>query len=212
MLEVGAGQGGLGSWLARRYTYVGFEPDTASRAVAIDRIARTGLGNIVDHLDDPPEVYDLVCAFEVLEHIEDDDAAIEEWHGYIAAQGWLLLSTPAHSNRYGISDEYVGHFRRYDRWTLVNLLEKHGFDIVRFRSYGAGLGQALEAARNVALRRRAAPSAPAGSAGSGRLFQPSGDAWAWMNFGATLPFRAVQAPFSRTDIGSGYVVAAQRRS
>ena len=123
MLEIGAGQGGLGSWLARRYEYVGFEPDAASRAVATDRIARTGLGTVVDHVDaPPPELYDLVCAFEVLEHIEDDGAAVEAWHGYVAPHGWLLLSTPAHSNRYGISDEYVGHFRRYDRSTLVNLL------------------------------------------------------------------------------------------
>ena len=75
--------------------------------------------------------FDLVCAFEVLEHIEDDAAAVRQWAARLRPGGWLLLSVPAHQRRYGPADELVGHFRRYDPARLTALLARCGLTDMR---------------------------------------------------------------------------------
>ncbi len=214
VLEIGAGQGGLGAWIAQRYDYVGYEPDAESRAVAVGRVATNAGARVVSDLDGTlSETFDLVCAFEVLEHIEDDADALDAWGRLIAPRGHLLISVPAHSNRYGASDTYVGHFRRYDAPQLRELLERHGFSVVRARSYGFGLGHLLDAARNAVLGRRPQlPSTEEGTAMSGRLFQPGRTTQAILNYLVAAPFRALQLPFARSDAGIGYVVLARRTS
>jgi SAM-dependent methyltransferase len=214
VLEIGAGQGGLGAWIAQRYDYVGFEPDTESRAVAVGRVESNAGGRVISDLDGTlTEKFDLACAFEVLEHIEDDANALDEWHRLIAPRGYLLISVPAHSARYGTSDSYVGHFRRYDGPQLRALLEEHGFSVLQSSSYGFGLGHLLDATRNAVLRRRPqVPSTEEGTAMSGRLFQPGRTTQAILNYLVAAPFRVLQLPFARTDAGIGYVVLAQRTS
>jgi SAM-dependent methyltransferase len=213
VLEVGAGEGGLGAWLATRFDYVGVEPDEASRAMAIGRIRAAGRGEMLASLDaEEARLYDAVCAFEVLEHIQDDGRALRSWRDRLEPRGHLLISVPAHSARFGVSDRYVGHFRRYDREALQELLEAAGFEIVQWHSYGAGLGQALDGLRNVFLKRRSSTSTVAeGTALSGRLFQPRSAGRVVINYLIALPFRALQMPFASTDFGIGYVVLARRR-
>jgi SAM-dependent methyltransferase len=213
VLEIGAGEGALGAWLARRCEYTGIEPDAESRRVATSRLHTLGHGEMYGELvEGDDRSYDTVCAFEVLEHIEDDRQALAAWRAQLVPRGFLLLSVPAHSKRFGLSDTYVGHFRRYDRAQLRERLEAEGFEIVRWRSYGVGLGQLVDAARNAILRRReASTSVEERTAGSGRLFQPRSPAWALFNYVVALPFRVLQAPFAPTDAGIGYVVLARLR-
>ena len=214
LLEVGAGEGALATWLARRHEYVGIEPDAQSRRVAASRLRAIGRGELLaDLVDSDRRAYDVVCAFEVLEHIEDDRQALAAWRARLTPGGFLLLSVPAHANRFGPSDTYVGHFRRYDRTQLRERLEAEGFEVLRWQSYGAGLGQLIDAVRNAILRRRqASATAEERTAGSGRLFQPQSRARAFFNYVVALPFRALQAPFARTNVGIGYVVLARLRA
>ncbi len=213
VLEVGCGQGAAGARLAQRYRYLGVEPDPQSWEVARRRIAAVGRGEVrnvtVDALDD--ERFDLVCAFEVLEHIEDDAAAVKEWASRLRAGGWLLLSVPAYQRRYGPADELVGHFRRYDPDTLVTLLGSCGFGETEVRHYGFPLGYALEAGRNLIGRRRLAAagsqSVAERTAGSGRLLQPTSSARAMATRWGTVPFRVMQRAFPGT--GPGIVVLAR---
>ena len=212
VLEVGAGEGALGAWLASRYDYVGVEPDEASQAVAAGRLRAAGRGLVLRTLglDSPP--VDAVCAFEVLEHIRDDAAALKMWREQLKPRGHLLISVPAHSARFGVSDQYVGHFRRYDRSALQRLIEAAGFEILEWDSYGAGLGHLLDALRNLVLKRRSTISTAAeGTALSGRLFQPKGRGRVLANYLVALPFRVLQRPFASTDVGIGYVVLARLR-
>jgi SAM-dependent methyltransferase len=212
VLEVGAGEGGLGAWLASRFDYAGVEPDQASRAMAAGRLRALGRGEMVEALAaNDPRRYDAVCAFEVLEHIEDDGAALRSWREKLTPRGHLLISVPAHPARFGVSDRYVGHFRRYDRRDLRALLESEGFEILQWHCYGAGLGHALDGLRNFLLRRRATSTTAEGTALSGRLYQPRSSARVLLNYLVALPFRVLQAPFASTDIGIGYVVLARLR-
>lgn len=198
VLEVGAGEGALGARLARRYDYVGVEPDERSRARARER-----LGTLLEAL--PDESFDLVCAFEVLEHVEDDAGELRRWRERIRPGGWLLLSVPAHERRFGAADRRVGHFRRYDPERLAALLTETGFENSRLVIYGFPLGYALEAGRHVLARRGEGE----GTAGSGRWLQPS-DRLGWATRLGTSPFRLLQRPFARTRLGTGIVALARR--
>ena len=170
VLEVGCGQGALGTRLAQRYRYLGVEPDRASWAVAARGSARPGgeVRNIaVEDLGD--ERFDLVCAFEVLEHIEDDATALKEWSSRLRPGGWLLLSVPAHQHRYGPCDEIAGHFRRYDPAAMTALLTRCGFTEIQLRQYGFPLGYVLEAGRNLIGRGGSPRPGPVGRRADRRI-------------------------------------------
>ena len=212
VLEIGAGEGALGAWLAPQYDYTGVELDAVSRATARERLARTGRGQIVEQLSDVGDRrYDLVCAFEVLEHIKDDGEALEEWREYVRPGGWLLLSVPAHQAQYALFDELVGHYRRYDQMSFTVLLEKSGFQVVRLSCHGAGLGQVLETGRNLVARRANGTGTPEErTSSSGRLMQTKGKVSEVAFATIAAPGRVLQRPFASRDIGTGYVVLARR--
>lgn len=229
IIEVGCGQGATGARLALRSDdYLGVEPDDQSCSVAAARLAELGKGSArcgTVPKDAPAgRLWDLLCSFEVIEHIADDVGALQAWLGVVRPGGWVILSTPAWANRYGPSDAMVGHFRRYDPVDLNILMEKAGLQDVQVVQYGAGLGHVLEYARNVlgARRlRRAGQPVPHGApvhidaetmaeltAGSGRLFQPPAAAATAIGL-TTRPFLALQRRFPNRGTG---LVAIGRRS
>jgi SAM-dependent methyltransferase len=218
VLEIGAGEGGLGAWLARYYTYTGIEPDADSRVTADARLAAVGRGRVVDTLPArDEEQFDLVCAFEVLEHIVDDAGALAQWRDYVGPDGWLLLSVPAHADQFGPHDELAGHIRRYERAELTDRLQDAGFQVVELRSCGAGLGSLLQRVRDALARRSAQRAAKAGTleertSASGRYIQPHARLAAIACAAVALPGRIAQRPFASTDVGTGFVVLARRAS
>ncbi len=209
-LEIGAGQGGVGSLLARRYDYLGLEPDAASFAVARRRIeAAGGRAEQRDYAELPPgSAFDLVCAFEVLEHLEDDAAALAAWHALVRPGGHLVVSVPGAPRLFGAADERAGHFRRYDRASLAALLANAGFDDVRVVAYGFPIGYPLKLLRDRLAARDLRGTREERTAASGRWLQP-GERHAPLTRAAALPFRYAQRPFTR--LGTGLVASARRR-
>lgn len=207
VLEVGCGQGAVGARLAARFDYRGFEPDEASAAVARERIARLGRGEVRNCLlpAEPDRPFDLLAAFEVIEHLEDDVGALTAWSRWLRPGGWVLVSVPAGPHRFAAADRAVGHFRRYSRASLTATLERAGFTEIEVQGYGFPLGYLLEAARNrlFAAREKSGTLAER-TAESGRLYQPE-DRHAWVNQLATAPFRWLQRPFVNSDWATGWV-------
>jgi SAM-dependent methyltransferase len=178
VLEIGCGQGAVGARLAAGRRYLGVEPDLASYQVAEHRVRAAG-GEVLncDHSRLPArDRYDLVCAFEVIEHIEDDKAALTEWAELVRPGGHLLLSTPGRPERFGAADTLVGHYRRYTPDRLAGLMQDAGLVEPEVIGYNWPLGTPLEAVRNRIATRRLVAAAPAsraaGTAGSGRFLQP----------------------------------------
>ncbi len=216
ILEVGCGQGAVGVRLAAAgHRWTGVELDAVSAETAHRRLESAGVPGTVLHGSleavGAAEPFDVVCAFEVLEHIEDDAAALREWVDHLRPGGLLLLSTPAWQSRFGPMDTAVGHFRRYDPPALRALLHDAGLVDVADRLYGMPLGYGLEAVRNQLARRRIVAegaSVADRTARSGRLFQPSSAAAGVLTRAGTWPFRAVQRAYPRT--GTGLVTWGRR--
>ena len=92
---------------------------------------KVGLGNIEKgkyYLKN--KKFDTIVCFNVLEHIKNDENAVENLNKLLKKRGILLLVLPAHPKIYGSLDKHVGHFRRYEMNKLLSLLKSHNFDII----------------------------------------------------------------------------------
>jgi SAM-dependent methyltransferase len=217
VLEIGVGLGSVGALLAARYDYTGIDLDLTAISTARRRFAQHGLDPDRLHHGGLELVrgreFDLVCAFEVLEHFEDDLATLVEWRPFVAPDGYLLVSVPAGPHRFAKADEKAGHFRRYSRAEAQRVLTAAGFSDVRFLNYGVPAGYVLEHARNILATRQLRRSLPYDerTLASGRWLQPP-PALAGATRAVAVPLTLAQRPFMRSDRGTGLVALARNRT
>jgi SAM-dependent methyltransferase len=69
--------------------------------------------------------FDLVCALDIIEHVDDEDGALAELSRVVSCGGAVLLSTPLHPSRWTTFDDFVGHKRRYEPPRLLSKLAEH---------------------------------------------------------------------------------------
>ena len=81
------------------------------------------------------EEFDLIVAFDVIEHIENDVAAILNINRMLHKGGGLIVTVPQHMFLWSKLDEIVKHKRRYSRRELVTKLQENGFDITYATSF-----------------------------------------------------------------------------
>ena len=91
---------------------------------------------------------DLVMAFDLLEHLDDDAAAVAEVRRVLKPTGTYLVAVPADPKLWSEHDEAVDHVRRYTREGVLDLLDHGGFDVTDVRSWNVLLRPF------VAMRRR----------------------------------------------------------
>ncbi|HEY6517073.1 MAG TPA: class I SAM-dependent methyltransferase [Steroidobacteraceae bacterium] len=80
--------------------------------------------------------FDLVCAFDIIEHVEDDDGALSEVSRTAKPGGAVLMSVPLHAALWTSFDDFVGHKRRYDPPQLTSKLARHHLTVERSAVFG----------------------------------------------------------------------------
>jgi SAM-dependent methyltransferase len=99
--------------------------------------------------------FDVIGAFDVLEHIEEDEAVLREMHRALRPGGGLVLTVPQHPFLWSAVDDYSHHKRRYTRAELVRKLRASGFEILMATSFVSVLLPVMFVSR---WRRRGAPA------------------------------------------------------
>ena len=136
VLEVGAGTGNLTQFLRDRDVVVATDIDPDYVELLRRRFEHSS--NVDVALFDlagevPPELagqrFDTIICLNVLEHIADDRGALRRVRELLQPGGRLLLLVPAHRALYGTIDEAIGHYRRYERADLVELLGASGLQV-----------------------------------------------------------------------------------
>ena len=94
--------------------------------------ANTFVGDAID-LPFKHNFFDFVTAMEVLEHIENDQKAVDEIFRVLKLSGFFMLSVPLKMELYTEIDKLAGHCRRYEIKELKDLVENAGFKIVKYR-------------------------------------------------------------------------------
>lgn len=224
LLEAGPGAGTLLVEFAQRgFRCEALELSDEARGMAGELIAASGQQvRIHDRVQDAwRNAFDYVFAFDVLEHIEDDVGALAAWGSWLKPGGALLLSVPARMKLWTAGDEWAGHFRRYERGQLIQLLEAAGFEIEVFECYGFPLTNLTErlsakAYRKLTLRQQGTDEDDrrANNDRSGIDRRPHLRIYPLLK---SLPgrlairfFLATQRLFLGRDWGSGYVLRARK--
>ena len=159
MLEIGCGIGGVVAELRP----LGYLRLTASeiylQALQYARARVSGVQFIQLDATAMPfrSEFDIVGAFDVLEHIADDEAVMRGVAAALRPNGLFLVTVPQHQWLWSELDEIVCHKRRYARAELLARLRRAGFDIVFCSSFVTLLFPAMAASRMASKMR--APSA-----------------------------------------------------
>ena len=215
VVEVGCGAGALLHDLrVRGFACHGLE--SSAEAVDVARKIHRDTGTVIGAEPDNAwsEQFDVLICCEVLEHIEDDLAALRSWVPWIKHGGKVILSVPAHASMWGPSDEWAGHFRRYSREQFTRLAQGAGLVVDKVECYGFPLANVTRHLRDFTARRRTLESRAANTARSGidrsaevKLY---GVQSSWLGRVAMRAAQATQRPFLQTDLGEGYLLFATK--
>ena len=136
--------------------------------------------------------FEVMSAFDVLEHIEEDELALKQMHRAVLPGGGILLTVPQHPFLWNHTDEYAHHVRRYTAKELKTKVENAGFEVQRMTSFVSLLFPLMIASR-LRKRRFSSSSDKMPELNVNRLFntllERSLDVERWMiRSGLTFPF------------------------
>lgn len=138
VLEVGAGVGAIATKLAAAgHDVVAIEParnvfpELQRRTAAIPRVTARQITSQALLADGAAASFDSVVYVSVLEHIRDDVAELATARDLLKPGGTLALFVPAMPALYGSLDFKSGHFRRYDRTLLRQVISDAGLEVTR---------------------------------------------------------------------------------
>jgi SAM-dependent methyltransferase len=220
-LDIGCGEGYIAERLAKM-GLTGLALDASPEAVAIARQrlqsqALAGVkvrhGDLFD-VEVPRGEADAVLFLEVLEHLEDDMAALERLRQLVRDGGFLVVSVPAHARLWDALDDWAGHLRRYERDELREKLKRSGWEPIVIYNYGFPLinfTRRLRALFYSRLNRRSGPvSQKHATLRSGLHGDDSVSRFRWPLAAYGRLASLLQRPFLRTDLGEAYLVLAEK--
>lgn len=134
VLEIGCGKGDFSKVLNQYYDCVvgcDISKVTLSRSVHNDVVLADAT-----KLPFHEESFDLIIAIEILEHIQNDREVFERWVTCLKGGGYLIISVPFNKKLWGLVDERVGHYRRYELKDIYNLAKFNKLEIIDIKFTG----------------------------------------------------------------------------
>lgn len=145
ILEIGCSTGSNIPMLRRYGDVQALEMDHGAAELARSR----NPGVLIDVGSIPMPIgrrFDLICAFDVLEHIEDDIEVLRWIESALSSHGSFALTVPAMPFLWSDHDVQAHHFRRYTKQTLLSVL-KDNFEIIKLTYFNTHLFPAIAATR-----------------------------------------------------------------
>jgi SAM-dependent methyltransferase len=81
------------------------------------------------------EEFDVVGAFDVLEHIKEDEEVLSQMYQATRSRGGIMVTVPHHPFLWSQSDDYAHHVRRYSTRELTDKVTRAGFEVMRVTSF-----------------------------------------------------------------------------
>lgn len=140
VVDIGCGPGNLSSILKARGKKVrGIEPSADMRELAHalnpEVVVIAGMAEDINTLVREP--VDAVTMIDVLEHVEDDVAQVKKISSVLKPGGDFIFVVPSHQVLYGKRDKEMGHYRRYSKKMLKDILLANGFHVESMRYWNA---------------------------------------------------------------------------
>ncbi len=216
-LEVGCGKGDVSLHLARK-GWAGTAIDFSDAAMAHAAANLAGFPAVVvrkQALADVRGSFACIIMWDVLEHIEDDHAALAAVAGLLRPGGQLLLAVPSNPREWRWDDEFYGHFRRYTVEGLTRKLAAAGLSPQAFWDFTFPVYWAM---RRVYTRLKAPPE-PGGDKAAATMASATVNAWDLSLFSRLLdasailwhPLNRLQFRFFRHMTGRGHEFFALAR-
>ena len=126
ILNIGCGPGRSSEYLSAFGKVTSIEYDKFCCEFASEKTGLEIIHGSITELPFDNETFDLVCAFDVIEHVEDDLKAVEEMKRVAGSNGVLLVTVPAFMSLWSHHDEVNHHYRRYKFKQLDKLFKSIG--------------------------------------------------------------------------------------
>jgi SAM-dependent methyltransferase len=131
ILDAGCGSGRNMIELARHGTVTGVELSPPSVEIARRRATGEVIEGSILEMPFAAESFDLAVSLDVIEHLQDDLAALKELRRVVAPGGRLLVTVPAYQWLWSGHDEINHHHRRYTRRSLLDVAQQAGWECAR---------------------------------------------------------------------------------
>ncbi len=136
--ELGCGNGFVLSCIERAFPKLklyGGEAFITGLDFASKRLSRTELLQMDARKIPFDDEFEVMGAFDVLEHIEDDELMLKQMNQAVRQNGGIILTVPQHPFLWSQTDEYAHHFRRYSAKVLSTKVENAGFKVLKMTSF-----------------------------------------------------------------------------
>ena len=100
---------------------------------------RVANGNLPRDLPFRNQEFDLVCLFDVLEHVEEDVASLQAIRRLLKPGGRVFITVPAHEWLWSTHDDTLHHVRRYSRLSLVQTVTGAGYRLAMLSYFNSFL-------------------------------------------------------------------------
>lgn len=145
LAEFGCGHGLLQRQIEDAYgrPVAGFDLNEGALKQNVARLSKVACYDVLQRDQSLRDRFDVILLFDVLEHIQDEDAFLRAIQYHLTQPGFLIVNTPAGEWAYSGYDVAAGHVRRYSIRTLREAARRNGFEVTKWTYWGLPMAPTL---------------------------------------------------------------------